>query len=82
MELTTNLVVRSSSNTITTDIIARARRHPTSDDWKRWEPRVLARYKGVPARVLIAEMEADGLHVTYVLLQVLHIAWILVGCGG
>lgn len=74
MELTTDLVVRPRSDTITTDIIARPRRRLTPDDWKRWKPRVTARYRSVPARVLIAEMEADGLHVTYVLLQVLQIS--------
>jgi hypothetical protein len=73
MEPTTDLVVRSRRNDVTTVIVPRAHRQPTSLDWQRWAPTIKARYKSEPARVLIGEMNAEGLHVTYVLLQVPHL---------
>ena len=66
MELTTDLAVRIKSNGVTAAAVPRAYRHPTPLDWERWAPTIAARYKSVPARVLIGEMNAEGLHVTYV----------------
>jgi hypothetical protein len=59
-----DLVVRSKPNRVTTGFAPRAHRHPTPADWQRWQPMIAARYKGVPARVLVAEMTVDGLQVT------------------
>lgn len=70
MEPTTDLVVRAKSNRITAAIVPRTYRNPTPIDWKRWAPIIAARYKSVPARVLVSEMNAEGLQVTYVPSQV------------
>jgi len=72
MESTTDLVMRPKHITTTTAIITRGCHRPTSADWNRWLPRVMARYKSVPARVIIAEMKVDGLLVTYVFSKVLN----------
>lgn len=64
MELTTDLAVRVKSNGITAAFVPRASRDPTPLDWERWAPTIAARYKSVPARVLIGEMNAEGLNVT------------------
>jgi len=47
-----------------------AHRRPTTADWQRWAPEICARYRSVPARVLIAKMTAEGLLVTWVSLRV------------
>ena len=62
MKLTTDLVARIKSNGITAALV-----DPTPLDWKKWAPKIAARYKSEPARVLIDEMNAAGLRVTYVL---------------
>ena len=41
-------------------------RSPDAEDWQRWKPSVMARYRAIPARLFIREMEAEGLRVTYV----------------
>lgn len=64
MESTTDLTVRVGSSGITAAVFARAHQIPTPLDWQRWAPTIAARYKSVPARVLVSEMNADGLHVT------------------
>jgi len=64
MELTTDLVLRSKPNGVTTLSAPRAHRHPTPLDWERWAPTIAARYKSEPARVIIGEMRSDGLLVT------------------
>jgi hypothetical protein len=64
MELATNLVLRSKSDSVTTLGVPRAQRQPTTLDWQRWRPAIEARYKSEPARILIGEMNADGLLVT------------------
>lgn len=73
MELTADLAVRAKSNGITAAFVPRAYRDPTPLDWEQWAPTIAARYKSVPARVLIGEMNAEGLHVTYVSSQMAHI---------
>ena len=70
MELATGLAVRVKINDFTAAIVPRAHRDPTPLDWERWKPTIAARYRGVPARVLIGEMNAEGLQVTYVPSQV------------
>jgi hypothetical protein len=74
MEPTTDLVLRSKSNDITTFFVPRAHRHqhPTPLDWEQWAPTIAARYKSETVRVLVSEMKADGLQVTYVLLPMAH----------
>jgi hypothetical protein len=64
MELTTELIIRSKPNTITIDVAPKVRRRPSPADWQRWAATIAVRYKRVPARLLIVEMEADGLLVT------------------
>jgi hypothetical protein len=64
MALTTDLAIRLKSNDIPVAIAPEVLRHPTPLDWQRWAPTIAARYKGVPARVLLGEMKADGLLVT------------------
>lgn len=76
MELTTGLAVRVKINGFTAAIVPGAHRDPTPLDWKRWAPTIAARYKSEPARVLIGEMNAQGLHVTYVLSLVTRIDYI------
>ena len=82
MELTTDLVVRVKSNGITAAFVPRAYRDPTPLDWERWKPTIAARYKSIPARVLIGEMNAEGLHVKYVLPQMAHVDYISVNHKG
>jgi hypothetical protein len=38
--------------------------HPTANDWQRWKPSIKARYRRLPARVIIQEMKAERLLVT------------------
>jgi hypothetical protein len=38
-------------------------RPPGAEDWQRWKPSIMARYKALPARLFIREMEAKGLRV-------------------
>ncbi|GAB7324850.1 hypothetical protein MBLNU13_g08679t1 [Cladosporium sp. NU13] len=52
------------SSSITTSPTSRECRHPTPADWERWAPTISARYKRGPARLLIQEMNANGLLVT------------------
>jgi hypothetical protein len=70
LERITNPIVRSKSSSVTT-AVREAHQHPTTVDWERWKPIIEARYKIVTARVLIGEMNADGLLVTYVSLQLI-----------
>jgi len=39
-------------------------RAPIPADWELWEPRIKERYKKVPLRILLREMEDMGLEVT------------------
>lgn len=39
-------------------------RQPEPEDWQRWQPRLMARYKVSPARLFIEEMKAEGLKTT------------------
>lgn len=76
MELTIGLAVRVKINGLTAAIGPGAHREPTSLDWKRWAPTIALRYRSEPARVLIGEMNAEGLHVTYVISLVTRIDYI------
>lgn len=78
MELATGLAVRVKTNGIRAAVVSRAHRDPTPLDWERWKPTIAARYKSIPARVLFGEMNAEGLHVTYVLPQMAHVDYISV----
>jgi hypothetical protein len=64
MNISTNTRENVRVSDIPANAIVIAHRRPTINDWKRWAPRICARYKSVPARILIAEMSAEGLHVT------------------
>lgn len=78
MELTTDLAVRVKINGFTAAIAPGAHRDPAPLDWKRWAPTIALRYKSEPARVLIGEMNAEGLYVTYVLSLVTRIDHIFI----
>jgi len=41
-------------------------RPPNAEDWHKWKPSIMARYKAIPARLFIREMEVEGLRVTWV----------------
>lgn len=64
MGSTRDPAVHFDPNGVITGSVSRAYRRPTPLDWQRWAPRICAYYKSVPARVLIAEMTAEGLLVT------------------
>lgn len=40
-------------------------RPPNAEDWKKWKSSIVGRYKAIPARLFIQEMEAVGLRVTW-----------------
>ena len=63
MELRAPLVIRSNRLDSSS---CQSLRPPEQEDWQRWQPRIVARYKNTPARVFIKEMEAEGLRITYV----------------
>ena len=67
MELTTDLASRVKSNGITAAVVPRAYRDPIPLDWEQWKQTIAARYRGGTAQVLVDEMNASGLRVTYVL---------------
>jgi hypothetical protein len=64
MELTTDLVANPRQASTTIGTTTAARRYPTTADWQRWKPTIAARYKTVPARVIIREIDAEHLFVT------------------
>ena len=39
-------------------------RSPNAEDWQKWKPSIMARYRAIPARLFVREMEAEGLRVT------------------
>jgi hypothetical protein len=41
-------------------------KHPTPSDWEQWRPRITARYKHGTARMILKDMNFEGLYVTYV----------------
>jgi len=49
-------------------------RSPTGEDWQKWKPNIMTRYKAIPARLFIREMEAEGLRVTCVHIEVENVA--------
>jgi hypothetical protein len=49
-------------------------RSPTVEDWQKWKPNIMTRYKAIPARLFIREMEAEGLRVTCVHIEVENVA--------
>ena len=64
LELTPGPVKCSKCDGATASLDMIERRRPTSADWQRWAPTIATRYKVMPARVLIQEMNADNLLVT------------------
>ena len=39
-------------------------RPPNAEDWQKWKPSIMARYRAIPARLIVREMETEGLRVT------------------
>jgi hypothetical protein len=64
MDMSTDPSMDSRCSSIIINTVMMAHRRPTIADWQRWAPEICARYRSVPARVLIAEMTAEGLLVT------------------
>jgi hypothetical protein len=60
--LTTHILPQFSESVLRTKMSSL--RAPVPADWKLWEPRIKERYKKVPLRILLREMEDMGLKVT------------------